>query len=81
MTTAVRKWGNSYAIRLPKAAMERMRLSEGHVVRIVEDGTRNGFRIVPEIPVVSLKRLVRKITPKNRHTEIEWGGARGKEAW
>jgi len=29
----------------------------------------------------TLRQLVKKITPKNRHLEIDWGTPKGKEVW
>ncbi len=31
--------------------------------------------------VDELQRLVDKITPENRHKEVDWGKPRGKEVW
>ena len=29
----------------------------------------------------TLGKLTARITPANRHTEVDWGKARGKEVW
>jgi len=81
MTTTIRKWGNSYAIRLPKAMVEGANLREGQSVEI-SSGSKNSLNIVGTTPVdFSLKQLVARITPANRHAPEEWGTAVGKEAW
>jgi antitoxin MazE len=42
----------------------------------------NGAIVIrPSRPRYSLDELVRRITPKNRHDESDWGGALGAEVW
>ncbi|MBI4502854.1 MAG: AbrB/MazE/SpoVT family DNA-binding domain-containing protein [Gemmatimonadetes bacterium] len=80
MRAAIQKWGNSLAIRIPKALAQDTRLGQGIEVEItIEDG-----RLVLEpvrTPRPTLKRLLAGITKGNRHGEVEWGDATGREAW
>jgi antitoxin MazE len=78
MTKArVVKWGNSLAVRIPKAVAERARLREGDPIFIeVLDGHVK-LRAARKIP--TLEELVAKITPENCHKEIEWGPAVGRK--
>ncbi len=80
MKTAVQQWGNSLALRIPKAFAEQTKVRKGTPVSL----TINGGRIVME-PLkrrkFSLKELVSQITLKNRHEEIDWGLPHGKEIW
>lgn len=78
--TTIAKWGNSLAVRIPRTIAAEARVSEGdHLVLVVaEDGSivlRSSRRRY------NLEQLVSRITPKNRHTEAEWGGPEGKEHW
>ena len=78
-TVRVAKWGNSLAVRIPKAVAEQARLQEGYAVSIeVVDGHIE-LRSAERIP--TLEELVAQITPENRHGEIDWGPAVGKEIW
>jgi antitoxin MazE len=78
-TTQVSRWGNSLGLRLPQSVAREARLGEGDTVDVsVENGT---IVIRPSRPRYSLDELVRRITPKNRHQESDWGGPFGGEAW
>ncbi len=80
MKTTVRKWGNSLAVRIPKAAAVETNLAQGSVVEVE---VRNG-RIVLEPqrpPKYTLEELVAGMTEENRHDEIDSGPPVGKELW
>ena len=74
------KWGNTAAIRIPKSIMQKAKLREGDAVdfEVKAPGVIvvRAARIQP-----TLEDLVAKITPKNRHGEIDWGKPRGNEVW
>jgi antitoxin MazE len=77
--TQLSKWGNSLGLRVPKSVAREVQLGEGDTVEVsVEDGT---IVIRPGRPRYSLDELVGRITPKNRHNEIDWGGRFGDEVW
>ena len=81
-TTTIQKWGNSYAVRLPKAAMRNLNLKAGHAVEIRESSHDRTLSIIPaRRPATSLTEMVTRITKLNQHTVVDWGGAIGKEAW
>ena len=81
-TTIVRKWGNSIAVRLPKESARKFGFRDGSTVSIIEEKkTRSiSIRSLHEREY-TLKELVSRITPENRHEEIDWGPPRGKEVW
>ena len=73
------KWGNSLAVRIPKAVVEEARLKEGDSVDI--QATAEGhveLRRASKVP--SLTQLISKITPENRYSEISTGKEVGREA-
>lgn len=80
MTTDVSRWGNSLAVRIPKALADELRLAEGDAVT-VEAGEGGSVVIRPARPKYRLEDLVARITPKNRHAESAWGAPVGNEAW
>lgn len=73
------KWGNSQAVRLPKAILEEARLQEGDHLEIRVQKGRITIESVSQ--KVTLKSLVAGITPENRYKEANWGKAAGKEIW
>ena len=81
-TTTIRKWGNSYALRLPVAAVKKFGLREGQAVRLEESRDGRALRLVPAtLRSESLAQLIDRITPLNRHPALPWDRPRGKEAW
>lgn len=79
MTRKIQKWGNSYAVRLPKATVERLGLLEGTEVDIREEVT--GISITPITKPETLDELVARITPETLHESVDWGEPVGREAW
>jgi antitoxin MazE len=78
------KWGNSLALRIPKAFAQEIGASVGKAANMeVRDG-----KLVVEIAKAKsrrrrfkLEQLVAGITPENRHRELEWGPRVGNEVW
>ncbi len=79
-STQVAKWGNSLALRIPKALARDAQLQEGDPVtvsvaspgRLVIRTTRRRYK---------LEDLISHISAKNRHRETDWGPSLGKEIW
>ncbi len=71
------KWGNSLAVRIPKAVAQEAHMEEGDAVVIKAARNRIELRRTEKIP--TLKELVAQITPENRYQETAWGRERGKE--
>jgi antitoxin MazE len=80
MRTAVKKWGNSASVRIPAAVMQAAHLDVDEPVDVREESGR----IVIE-PIrrkeYDLATLVKCITSRNLHDEIDFGGPVGKEIW
>ena len=77
--TQLAKWGNSLGLRLPKAVALEAQVGEGDTVDVsVKDGV---IVVRPNRPTYSLKQLVTRITPRNRHGESDWGTPVGNEVW
>lgn len=78
-STQIAKWGNSLGLRLPKSVALEARVGEGDTVEV---SVRNGTILIrPGRPTYSLDQLVARITPRNRHTETDWGTPAGREPW
>lgn len=77
--TALVKWGNSHAVRIPKKILEQCNLREGEELEIrVEDGH---IWLEPLSQKPTLEALVKRITAANRHGEQDWGKRMGNEVW
>ena len=79
MKSRISKWGNSLAVRIPKALGSEIELLEGSEVEL---SIQNGSIIIT--PVSSnyhLEDLVQGITAENRHSETDWGEPKGAEVW
>ena len=79
MTTVVRKWGSSLAVRIPKAVAEELGVGPGTTVRIT--GEKGWIVITPAVPSYTLDRLLKGITARNRHRQTDTGAPRGVEVW
>jgi antitoxin MazE len=78
--STISKWGNSLAVRIPLAIARQAGLGEGDCVTLALD--RNGGVVLrPARRKYELSELVSRITPKNRHREIDWGRPQGEESW
>ena len=80
MRAKIQKWGNSLAVRIPKALADLVELSDG---REVELSVEDGKMIVQPARKrrYTLDELVAGITDENRHDEIGAGSSVGNEAW
>ena len=80
MKTKISTWGNSLAVRIPKAfAGELGLVSEAEVDIRLDHGT---IVMAPVAPYrISLVSLLDKIDDKNIHDEIDTRGAVGSESW
>lgn len=80
MKTTAQKWGNSLAIRVPKSVAQQVGLKEQDDLEIeVQDGN---VVLKPYVRrVYRLEDLVKQITLKNVHGEVETGTSVGREIW
>jgi antitoxin MazE len=77
--TSVDRWGNSLALRIPRAVAAKSRLVEGVEVELAAKG--DGFVVRRSAPSYTLAELLSGVRPNNRHAEIATGRARGGEVW
>lgn len=80
MKTTAKKWGNSLAIRVPKSVAVQVGLKAQDDLEIeVHDGN---VVLKPHLRrTYRLEDLVKRITPKNVHGEIDTGIPVGREIW
>jgi antitoxin MazE len=80
MHAKVQKWGNSLALRIPKAFAVDAQLENNSLVEIsVVEGQ---IIIKPVVkPVWTLEELLAGISKENIHNEVDTGLATGNEIW
>ncbi len=80
MYTTIQKWGNSQAIRLPKAILEAADLHENEKVEINAD---NNVIVIKRINKKHKKLEERLSGYTGDYKPYEWstGGSKGNEVW
>ncbi len=80
MLTKVQKWGNSLALRIPKAFAVDAQLENDSIVEI---SIVKGKIIITPVPMPgwTLDELLAGITKDNLHNEVDTGFAAGNEVW
>lgn len=78
MRARIQRWGNSLAIRIPRAYAVDLGVGEGAEVELELDDQR---LVVTPVHVPTVEALVEGITARNRHEVITFGRAEGDEAW
>ena len=75
MDLSVAKWGNSYAVRIPKSIIDDLGLNEDSILEL--ERKEEAIILKPGKKQV-LKKLLENTEPQK---ELDWGEARGKEFW
>ena len=80
MRTRVQRWGNSLAVRIPKAFAASLGIEDNTTVELaMEEG---GLVVRPaHSDVYELGGLLDKVSEANLHGETDWGEATGREEW
>jgi antitoxin MazE len=81
MLARVQKWGNSLALRLPKALAEE---AEIHLDSPVEITIRDHMIVIEPMRKkrrYELDELLSGVRPENLHGETDFGGPVGTEVW
>jgi antitoxin MazE len=78
--TRIHRWGNSLALRIPKAFAAEAHLTQDTVVEL---SLVDGKLVVAPVAesAVTLEELLAGVTEQNLHGEVETGPAAGHEAW
>ena len=80
MKTRVQKWGNSLALRIPKAFAADLGLAQDSSVEL---SLKDGNLVVrpSSIQRYELSGLLSQVTEANLHGEHDYGDAVGSEEW
>jgi antitoxin MazE len=79
MRARAQKWGNSLAVRIPKAIADQVGVHEEDELEIEVEADVIRLKRCRSEP--SLNQLLDGITQKNLHGELDFGKAEGREAW
>ena len=79
MRTSVQKWGNSLAVRIPKAIAAEAGVAEKDDLEMQVVG--DVIQIRRCRPEPSLEELLAGVTADNQHGEADFGAPQGREAW
>jgi antitoxin MazE len=75
------KWGNSLALRVPKAFAQEVGAAEGKPAELTVENGALVIKVSKKRPRYDLHKLVEGITDRNRHGEVDWRKPRGNEVW
>lgn len=79
----IAKWGNSSAIRLPKAVMDELGLKQGQKLQLTVKDGKGIIEPVPERPEkITLEWIIsemKRLGPENEPETVDWGPDRGEE--
>ena len=78
MNTEISKWGNSLALRIPKAVASEINLSEGSEVSVTAVDGRLVITPVTDLRY-KLEELLSAVSKSNVHKEVDLGRPVGKE--
>lgn len=83
MKTKAQKWGNSLAVRVPRDVAREVGLQPDDPVEM--EVVKGRIVLTPtarsQPAYYDLGALVRKISPRNRYRETDFGKPEGREVW
>ena len=80
MRTHLKKWGNSLALRIPKAFAIEIGLKQDSPIELSLVNDQLVIKPVAETQL-TLEQLLAQVTEDNLHEEIKTGESVGKEVW
>ena len=77
MEVSIKKWGNSLGIRIPQNILTKLKIKESQKLDIHIENSSIVIKPITD----ELELLLGQITPKNLHTEYDFGSPQGDEIW
>lgn len=74
--TTIQRWGNSLAVRLPRAFIDELKVKQHSPITLT---IINGQLMIE--PEITLDSFVASMDPNNLHDETGWGEPQGVEVW
>ncbi|MGH7234169.1 MAG: AbrB/MazE/SpoVT family DNA-binding domain-containing protein, partial [Candidatus Saccharimonadales bacterium] len=72
-TQSLQKWGNSSGVRLPKKIIDAAKLKDQQLLTVSLKGRSIVLTPVKTTKALTLKEMLKGVTPKNVHGEFDWG--------
>jgi len=79
MRIKIQKWGNSLALRIPKAFAKETNISDKSIVNLSIEDHHLVISPIDELDEYELDSLLSQIDQTNLHSEIDFGQPVGKE--
>lgn len=80
MEVTIKKWGNSLGFRIPKSFAKQAEIKDGALVDISIDEKKIIIQAIQQ-KEEPLDVLLDRVTPYNKHGEIEADESIGNEVW
>jgi antitoxin MazE len=80
MRVALKKWGNSVSVRIPRDLVQAAHLVLDEVVDVREEAGRIVIEPVRQ-KVYDVRELAEAITAANLHEPVDFGAGVGNESW
>ena len=81
MYATIQKWGNSSAIRLPKAMLEAVLLKQDDDVEMIADGDKIIIKKAYPKKHTTLEERLKGFEGTYSFEEADWGKPTGNEIW
>lgn len=81
MQATIQKWGNSQGIRIPKAFLDALGMSENDVVELDRVDDNIIIKKVKKENNLTLDDIFKGYDGENAAEEFDWGSPVGKEVW
>jgi len=78
MTVAIKKWGNSLALRIPKDIAQTLHIENNSTLEL---SIKDGALVIEPQNKTLLESLVSRIDADNLHHIVDTGKAVGNEEW
>ena len=78
MTVAIKKWGNSLALRIPKDIAQTLHIENDSLLEL---NIKDGALVIEPQNETLLESLVSGINADNLHTVVDTGKVVGNEEW
>jgi antitoxin MazE len=77
MQVLISKWGNSLGLRLPRALIQQIGVSEGQLVSVIAEGNR--LIVEAAAPSYRLEEMLSNVTPEAMRAAFQWDADVGRE--
>ncbi len=78
MTVAIKKWGNSLALRIPKDIAQTLHIENNSILEL---NIKDGALVIEPQNETLLESLVSRIDADNLHVEVDTDKVVGNEEW